>query len=36
MSILLRSGLRSWLARIFAQFQSFELRMAMQDSEYSG
>jgi hypothetical protein len=34
MSIVLRSGLRSWLARIFAQFQSFELRMAMQDSEY--
>lgn len=34
MSIVLRSGLRSWLARIFAQFQSFELRMAMQDTEY--
>ena len=36
MSIVLRSGLRSWLARIFAQFQSFELRMAMQDTKYLG
>ena len=34
MSIVVRSGLRAWLARIFAQFQSFELRMAMQDSQY--
>lgn len=34
MSIVLRSGLRGWLARVFAQFQSFELRMAMQDTEY--
>jgi hypothetical protein len=34
MSIVLRYGLRSWLARIFAQFQSFELRMVMQDTKY--
>jgi hypothetical protein len=34
MSLVLRSGLRGWLARIFAQFQSFELRVAMQDSEF--
>jgi hypothetical protein len=34
MSLVVRSGLRSWIARVFAQFQSFELRMAMQDSEY--
>jgi hypothetical protein len=36
MSIVLRSGLRSWLARIFAQFHSFELRLTLQDTEYLG
>ena len=36
MSIVLRAGLRSWLARIFAQFQSFELRMTLQDTDYLG
>lgn len=34
MSIVVRTALRSWLSRVFAQFQSFELRLAMRDSAF--
>ena len=34
MSIVVRVALRSWLTRVFAQFQSFELRVALNDSEF--
>ena len=34
MSIVVRAGLRQWTARIFAQFQSFELRLAMDEARY--
>ncbi len=36
MSIVVRSGLKSWLARIFAQFQSFELSMTLEQTEHLG
>ncbi len=31
MSIVIKTALRVWLTRVFAQFQSFELRLAMSD-----
>jgi hypothetical protein len=34
MSIVVRSALRVWLNRTFAQFNSFELRMAMSDTPF--
>ncbi len=34
MSIVLRAGLRQWLARVFTQFQNFELRLAMDEARY--
>jgi hypothetical protein len=34
MSIVVRVALQAWLGRIFAQFQSFELRIALNDSEF--
>jgi hypothetical protein len=36
MSIVVRSGLRSWLGRIFAQFHSFELSTALEEAEHLG
>lgn len=34
MSIVVRTALRVWLGRVFAQFHAFELRIAMEDTEY--
>jgi hypothetical protein len=34
MSIVVRASLRSWLLPIFQQFQSFQLKLAMEDSRY--
>jgi hypothetical protein len=34
MSIVIRASLRAWLLPIFQQFQSFQLRLAMEDSQY--
>ncbi len=34
MSIVVRSGLRSWLLPVFQQFQSFEFRLTLSDSQY--
>jgi len=36
MSIVIRASLRAWLLPVFQQFQSFELRLALQDSQYFG
>ncbi len=36
MSIVVRSGLRDWLLRIFAQLRSFELRVALEQAEHLG
>jgi hypothetical protein len=36
MSIVVRSGLKSWLARILAQFQSFEFSMTLEQTEHLG
>lgn len=36
MSIVVRSGLRDWLARIFSQLRSFELRMTLEQAEHLG
>ena len=36
MSIVVRASLRAWLMTIFRQFQSFELRLTLKDSEYFG
>ncbi len=36
MSIVVRAGLREWLWRIFSQFKSFELRMALAETEHLG
>ncbi len=36
MSIVVRTALRVWMGRAFAQFQSFELRLAMRDTEFLG
>jgi hypothetical protein len=36
MSIVIRASLRAWLLPIFQQFQSFELRLTLQDSQYFG
>ncbi len=36
MSIVVRSGLRDWLVRIFAQLRSFELRMTLERAEHLG
>ena len=36
MSIVVRTALRSWLSRIFAQFKSFEFRIALDDTNYLG
>jgi hypothetical protein len=34
MSIVTRTGLRAWVAPIFIQFQTFELRMSMQGAQF--
>lgn len=34
MSIVVRASLRAWLMPIFQQFQSFQLKLAMEDSRY--
>ncbi len=34
MSIVIRVALRTWLARVFAQFQSFELRRTMEGTDF--
>jgi len=34
MSIVVRAALKAWLAPIFTQFQSFELRLELQSSEF--
>lgn len=36
MSIVVRSGLRDWLGRIFSQLRSFELRLALEQAEHLG
>lgn len=36
MSIVVRSGLRDWLARIFSQLRSFELRLTLDQAEHLG
>jgi hypothetical protein len=36
MSIVVRSGLRDWVARIFSQLRSFELRQALEQAEHLG
>jgi hypothetical protein len=36
MSIVVRSGLRDWLTRIFSQLRSFELRMTLEQAEHLG
>jgi hypothetical protein len=36
MSIVVRSGIRDWLVRIFAQLRSFELRMTLERAEHLG
>jgi hypothetical protein len=36
MSIVIKTAARTWLTRVFAQFQSFELRQAMRDWRSSG
>ena len=36
MSIVVRSGLRDWLARIFSQLRSYELRLALEQAEHLG
>ncbi len=36
MSIVLRSSLRDWLARVFSQLRSFELRQALERAEHLG
>ncbi len=36
MSIVVRASLRAWLLPVFQQFQSFELRLTLQDSQYFG
>lgn len=36
MSIVVRSGLRDWLARIFSQLRSFELRLNLEQAEHLG
>ncbi len=34
MSIVLRAALRNWILQSFTQFQSFELRLELEASEY--
>lgn len=34
MSIVVRSGLRDWLGRVFAQLRSLELRMTLEQAEH--
>ena len=34
MSIVTRTGLRAWVAPIFIQFQTFELRMSMEGAQF--
>jgi hypothetical protein len=34
MSIVVRASLRAWLMPVFQQFQSFQLKLAMEDSRY--
>jgi hypothetical protein len=36
MSIVVRSGLKAWLGRVLAQFQSFELSMTLEQTEHFG
>jgi hypothetical protein len=36
MSIVLRSGLRDWVGRVFSQLRSFELRLALEQAEHLG
>ncbi len=36
MSIVVRSGLRDWLLRIFSQLRSFELRLTLEQAEHLG
>ena len=36
MSIVVRSGVRDWLARIFSQLRSFELRLTLEQAEHLG
>jgi hypothetical protein len=36
MSIVLRSGIRDWLVRIFSQLRSFELRITLEQAEHLG
>jgi len=36
MSIVVRSGLRDWLTRIFSQLRSFELRLTLEQAEHLG
>ncbi len=36
MSIVVRSGLRDWLRRIFSQLHSFELRLTLEQTEHLG
>ena len=34
MSLVVRAALKAWLSPIFTQFQSFELRLELQSSEW--
>jgi hypothetical protein len=36
MSIVVKSGLRDWLGRTFAQLRSFEFRMTLEQAEHLG
>lgn len=36
MSIVVRTALRHWITRVFTQFHAFELRIALDDTEYLG
>jgi hypothetical protein len=36
MSIVVRSGLREWLMRVFSQLRSFELRLTLEQAEHLG
>jgi hypothetical protein len=36
MSVVIRAGLRSWISRVFAQFRTFELRLALDNAHYLG
>ena len=34
MSIVVRAALKAWIAPIFTQFQSFELRLELEGAEF--